>query len=162
MLKRIDWVAAKADYVQNRSLLLCDIAAKYDTTLGTVTSQAHRDHWTEARIEHAKLVQQAAAKKSIADVVGELSRYNRQDLAVAKLLRTKAVRQLDRVDLGPKDIRFLAGAIESAQRVARLALGAATENVESRVSAADQLTPEERRERLRQLHAQLFPPATVQ
>ena len=72
--------------------------------------------------------------------VQQLGRYNEQDLIVAKGLRAAALRKLQdaqtkliatpnsELKLECAEIRSLASAIESAQKVARPALGASIEN----------------------------------
>lgn len=161
-MKRIDWPAAKNEYVNNAKLTYAEIAKKYRTTPGSVEQRAFREHWTAERAQRAKILFETVRDKSILDTVSELARYNEQDLAMAKVLRAAAARLIQDKDeeLGPKDIRFLAGAVESAQRIARLALGASTENTDTRITEIDSMTPEQRRERIRQLHTELFP--TVQ
>lgn len=161
--KRIDWPAAKTEYINNAALTYADIAKKYGTKLGSVQAQAATNNWTEARAARSKLLQQRATEKSLTTAVDELAKYNEQDLLAAKALRSliaKRMHEAQQTRIDARDLRSLAGAMESVQRVARLALGASTENADTRISEADRLTPEERRERIRQLHAELFP--TVQ
>jgi formate dehydrogenase maturation protein FdhE len=162
--KRIDWPTAKIEYVTNAALTLADIATKYGVPEPATRKQAERNNWTEERAERGRILSQKVAEKSILDVVGELAKYNEQDLIAAKSLRALAGKRMQQANQGaalePKDVRALAGAIESAQRIARLALGASTENTDTRITEIDSMTPTERRERIRQLHAELFP--TVQ
>ena len=162
--KRIDWPAAKIEYVTNAALTLADIAAKYGTTMDATKQQCLRNNWVEERAERSRILSQKVTEKSILDIVGELAKYNEQDLIAAKSLRALAAKRMQSANQGqnlePKDVRALAGAIESAQRIARLALGASTENTNTRITEIDNMTPDERRERIRQLHAELFP--TVQ
>lgn len=157
---RIDWAAAQAEYVNNPTLNYSDVAKKYGVHEVNLRHRAAREGWTGLREARAALVVQKATARSVTNVVEELARYNEQDLAIAKALRAVAARQMQNTTLGPRDVRALAGTVAEAQKIARLALGASTENTDMRVSKGDQMTPEERRERIRQLHAELFP--TVQ
>jgi hypothetical protein len=68
----------------------------------------------------------------------ELAKYDESGLIAAKSIRAAAMRKLQEVQraieqqkelpLEPGEICSLASAVESAQRIARLALGASTEN----------------------------------
>jgi transposase-like protein len=136
--KRIDWPAAHAEYVNNAGLTYADIAAKYGINPSALRMRAGREQWTDQRqAAQAKLLQKVT-EKTIHDTVAELAKYNEQDLIAAKALRSLAARQMQAGNLEPKDVRALAGAIESAQRIARLALGASTENTELSGSVAVQ------------------------
>lgn len=127
--------------------------------------RAGRENWTaERQAATAKLLQNVT-EKTILDSAAELIRYNEQDLVAAKSLRALAAKKMQQAQQGTleaRDLRSIAGAVESAQRIARLALGASTENTDTRISEVDRMTPEERRERIRQLHAELFPNDTIQ
>lgn len=135
----VNWTKAKAEYV-NSSCTCAEIASKYGVKLGTVTARAGREDWTQDRAKRNSILLENAARKSILDTAQELVRYNERDLEIAKDLRAAVVRKLNDAQkqvagnpdqplpLLPKDIRALAGALESVQRVARLALGASTEN----------------------------------
>jgi hypothetical protein len=164
--KRIDWPAARAEYVTTASLTLADIAVKYGAQLGAVKQQALRNRWTEERAARSHFLWQKVAEKSLRDGVEELARYNEQDLQAAKALRALVAKKMQQVEqqghIQARDLRSLAGAVESAQRIARLALGASTENTDTRISEAERMTPEERRNRINELHAQLVSTETVQ
>jgi hypothetical protein len=138
-------------------LTLDDIAAKYRVKPGAVYAQAARDKWTDARNERAKILLEKVREKSVLNAVEELSQYNTEDLLAAKKIRVLAAKHMLNPKIEPKDVRSLAGAVESAQRIARLALGASTENTETRMTEVERMTPQERREELRRLHAELFP-----
>ena len=161
--KRIDWPSARAEYVNNAALTYAEVAQKYGASPASVEKQAYRDNWTAERKARTQELSERVREKSIADTVSELTKYNEQDLVVAKNLRLIAARQMQQQNLEPKDVRALAGAIESAQRVARLALGASTSNTDSRstlVGEIERMTPEERRNHARGLYSQIFPPDT--
>jgi hypothetical protein len=138
----IDWAKEKSDYVNDPTLRLEDIARRNKCALGTVQSRAAREKWTDAREARSNLLQQSATRKNVSAAVQELAKYNEQDIQAAKMLRACAMRKLqdaqkkltkpgsenDQLDLESAEIRSLASAVESAQRIARLALGASTEN----------------------------------
>jgi homoaconitase/3-isopropylmalate dehydratase large subunit len=161
--KRINWPAAKIEYVTNASLALADIAVKYGAKLGAVKAQALRKNWVEERAERSRILLQKVAEKATRAGIDELAAYNEQDILAAKSLRDLASKRMQQAQNGKptaQDLRCLAATVESAQRIARLALGASTENTDTRITEIDRMTPDERRERIRQLHAEIFP--TVQ
>lgn len=134
MAKRIDWVKAKIEYVNNPSVRFEDISDKYGAPMGTVQARAKRESWTDARAQRNVMLQQNATRKNVNVAAVELAKYNEQDLIVAKLGRALAAKKLktaydENTELPAKDLRMLMGAIESAQRIARLSLGASTSNV---------------------------------
>jgi hypothetical protein len=163
--KRIDWPAAKIEYVTNAALTLDDIAKKYGATRDAVYQRSKREAWTGARAQRSQELSERVREKTLFNAVEELTHYNEQDLLAAKALRALVAKKLQAAQqsrIEAKDLRALAVAVESAQRIARLALGAATATTETRISEIERMTPEERRERARQLHAQLFGSETVQ
>lgn len=160
--KRIDWPSARAEYVNNASLTYANIGQKYTVLETTVRKRASDENWTAERIARATALVQKATEKSILDSVAELTKYNEQDLIAAKSLRALAAKKMQQVQQGTleaKDLRALAGAVESAQRIARLALGASTENTDTRstvILSIERMTPEARREHARTLYSQIF------
>ena len=131
-MKRIDWAQAKADYVNHSGLTLDDIAQKYGVLPNTVKARASRENWTAAREAKSQMLLAATTRNAINASAQELATFNERDLAVAKAVRAMAVRKLQQDQSGKQltcaDIRQIASAVESAQRIARLALGATTEN----------------------------------
>jgi hypothetical protein len=97
-----------------------------------------------------------------------LTKYNEQDLVAAKAMRALVAKQMMKAqdqELEPKDLRALSGALESAQRVARLALGASTQNTDSRtttVTEIERMTPDERAQHIRDLYRQFESEESVQ
>lgn len=128
-MKRIDWVSAKAAYVNSNVLTMQDIAEQYGSTPGTVSAMASRGKWTEDRAKRVHRLQENTTRKIITNVVDELARQNAADLDAAAKLRALILKKIAALKGEPesKDVRQLAGALESLQRVVHLALGAATE-----------------------------------
>ena len=156
--------------MNNAALTYADIAAKYKTSPSSVEKRAFREKWTAERAERMKILSERVREKTITDTVSELTKYNEQDLIAAKAMRGLVAKQMkDAQDqqrrIEAKDLRALAGAMESAQRIARLALGASTTNTDSRntiINEIERLTPEERKDRARDLYSQIFPDKFVQ
>jgi hypothetical protein len=128
---RVDWPKAKAEYVNNASLTYQDIAARYGVSASSVMQRAWRENWSDLRKLRARILLENTTKRSIVDASEELAKYNEKDLIVAKLLQQNIGKRLQQAEkegkpIAERDVRALAGTIESAQRVARLALGATT------------------------------------
>jgi hypothetical protein len=127
--KRIkSWVAVKNAYV-NGGDTFEEIAHRFGIHPDSVRKHAARDGWTRQRAARMDLLVEETARQSVIDAAQQLATYNAEDLRLAKQLRQLLMCQLrtDR-DLSACDLRQLAGAAESCQRVARLALGASTSN----------------------------------
>jgi hypothetical protein len=135
----IDWAAAKVEYANDPTLTYSELAKRYGVTLSSVKIRASREDWTGARAARANLLLQSVTEKTVSAQAQELAKWNERDLEVAKALRNVVIHTLNttqlRIKAKPgdsaveaKNIRSLAGAAESAQRIARLALGASTEN----------------------------------
>ncbi len=125
----VDWTALKTDFLHHPQLTYAALAKKHGGNEQTIRSRACREKWPRERRRRATVVQHVAIEKAVFDAAAELAHYNEQDLLAAKALRSIAARRLQDKDLQATEIRALAAAIESAQRVARLALGASTQNM---------------------------------
>lgn len=121
-----DWSPIEQEFVHG-SMSLADLAATHGISDSTMRSRAHRCEWQRKRDE----LQQIATAKADAEMVDrradELAKFNENDLKMAKAIRAKAAQLLNSVG-SPQDLRSLASALDTAQRVGRLALGATTEN----------------------------------
>jgi hypothetical protein len=136
-MRRIDWSAAKAAYV-NSTLTLRQIAERYGASETSVHNRSAREDWTAARMLKAQRLVSQTTQRAIDAAADELSKWNEQDLLLAKALRAQVGKKLQAASklqagdptktMESRDIRALALAAESAQRIARLALGASTEN----------------------------------
>lgn len=121
-----DWAALKVEYV-NSSLQYKELADKHGLKEGTVRQRANREKWAEERNALSRAVTQTAQSKLTEDRTDELTKFNEDDLKMARAIRAKAARLMSN-DLSAQELRALAGAVDVAQKVGRLALGASTEN----------------------------------
>lgn len=121
-----DWAALKVEYV-NSALSYGELAARHGLKAGTVRQRANRELWTDARNAASQFVTGKATEQITENRVDELIKFNLEDLATAKAIRNKAIAMMELVE-SPSDLRALAGAVDVAQKVGRLALGASTEN----------------------------------
>ena len=118
-MKRIDWPAVKSAYV-NGNETFAQVAARHNLNANSLRQRAAREHWTAARAARADSLLEKVTERSVIDAAQELASYNAGDLLIAKELRDLVMQRLQKVrNLSPCDIRQLAGAIESVQRVAR-------------------------------------------
>lgn len=129
------------EYV-NSTLSLQELAEKHDVTYGRLRNVAGKQKWSMQRADQSKKVTEAAKAASIFDRVEELRRSNEDDLRMAKALRGLAAQMINnsqqpgarKLSLG--ELGQAAKVVADAQKIARLALGASTEN--SELSGPDQ------------------------
>ena len=122
----IDWPALKVEYV-NSAMGYRELAEKYGIKEATVRKRVSREGWNEARHTASQFVTTLASEQITENRVDELIKFNKEDLETAKAIRTKAIAMMQLIE-SPSDLRALAGAVDVAQKVGRLALGASTEN----------------------------------
>lgn len=122
----IDWAALRVEYV-NSAMTYGELAEKHGLKPGTVRQRANRENWNDSRNALSQLVTTTATEQITDNRVDELTKFNQQDLETAKAIRNKAIEMMGQIDT-PSDLRALAGAVDVAQKVGRLALGASTEN----------------------------------
>ena len=121
-----DWAALKVEYV-NSALTYGELAERHGLKAGTVRQRANREGWNDSRNAVSQFVTKVATEQITENRVDELIKFNAEDLATAKAIRNKAIAMMDGIE-SPSDLRALAGAVDVAQKVGRLALGASTEN----------------------------------
>ena len=121
-----DWAALKVEYV-NSALTYGELAERHGLKAGTVRQRANREGWNDSRNAVSQFVTATATEQITENRVDELIKFNAEDLATAKAIRNKAIAMMDGIE-SPSDLRALAGAVDVAQKVGRLALGASTEN----------------------------------
>jgi hypothetical protein len=134
-----DWAALKVEYV-NRSLQYKELADKHGLKEGTVRQRANREGWAEERNALSRAVTQKATVELVDTRADDLAKFNEDDLKMARAIRAKAARMMAN-DLSPQDLRALAGAVDAAQKVGRLALGVSTSSNELTGKDGAALTP---------------------
>ena len=122
-----DWIKLRIEYV-NGALQYKELAKKHGIKEGTVRQRANREGWTEERNAVSRDVTRKAAATISENRVDVLARFNEDDLKMARAIRAKAASMMAGTTT-PQDLRALAGAVDTAQKVGRLALGAETENI---------------------------------
>jgi hypothetical protein len=129
---KTDWVAIEADFVGGTDdyATLCK---KYGVNLATMRQRAHRHGWPGKRHAISQNVIAEAVTAKVKGRVEQLRDWNSTDIMLAGAIRAKIARRIaayDAASLLPsvEVLRTLASAAESVQRMARLAMGATTEN----------------------------------
>ena len=94
----------------------------------------------QKRQQLSEKVSQEALQKNAEKRINDLTTFNQEDIKISKALRAQVGRHLIKLQqenayVPVNDLRTLASAAEAAQRIGRLALGAATES--SEITGAD-------------------------
>lgn len=121
-----DWAAIRIEYI-NTPVTMRELAEKNGIKLPTITQRAAREKWSEERNNVSQKVTMAANSDLFSRRAEELAKFNEEDLELAKKIRAKASAMMEDAD-SASDLKALSGAIDTAQKVGRLALGANTES----------------------------------
>lgn len=129
-----DWAAIEFEFVHS-SATYKQVADKHGVTESALRKRGSRHNWMEKRHKVSQLVTDMAAIQRANELSTELTKMNADDLRLAKGIKARVAKLLNRQvdsdghdELGPLQLRQLASAHESAQRVSRLAIGATTGN----------------------------------
>ena len=124
------WGLIRADYITSE-LSLPEIARRHNVTVGSVTMRAYRDNWSQSRKDHHNSINAILERELTRSRLEELKAWNDGDIKLAQMLRSKATHQAMNLDATPRNLeklRTIAAIVESTQRIARLAMGAPTNN----------------------------------
>lgn len=121
-----DWAKLKLEYVHG-TMTLRELADTHGINAAGVMKRSQRDDWDIERQQVSASVSKAANEALGETRAIELAKFNDDDLKVARGIRAKAAAMMAKVE-SPAELRALAGAFDTAQKIGRLALGAATEN----------------------------------
>jgi hypothetical protein len=129
----------KHDYIM-LNLTPKRLSEKYDVAEKAVVRRIERGGWYKMRLEEAAKLEDELMRRSAETRIRELIKFNEDDLKMAKAIRGRVARRLQDAENNPKNVissselRTLAATCDTAQKMGRLALGAATQNT----SLADQ------------------------
>ena len=126
---KADWGKLQAEYITG-IMSLRDLADSHSIKAAGVMARAAKEGWDDLRKQHQAKISTAAIKSAEIDKTEELRLFNQQCLDAARLIRQKSWELLGAGGNSPQDIRALASAMESAQKMGRLALGATTDNAD--------------------------------
>lgn len=131
-----DWPTLRADYVSG-SMTLGELALKHRVSFRSVRYQSALGKWNAARRRVGPRIEAAVTERTVEARASQLQDWNQADLKIAKHARAKLVRTLALLGEpeGPKEaletlktLATIVAGIEATQRIARLALGATTQN----------------------------------
>ena len=131
---RVDWTAARADYVADQRATYATIAAKYGATPKSVEWHSAREGWTAERRVHAEKVREKLGDLTSSNAAEALAAIHRAHLDATRELRQMLqhklkVRTADgqvtlRSDVSIGDLARVASAYAHLLESDRLALGA--------------------------------------
>lgn len=121
-----NWPAIRLEYVHGTETMRA-LAKKHGINAAGLMKRAEREGWDAERQQLSATVSKTASDALVESRIDELTKFNEADLRIAKALREKAEAMMLTAE-APSDLRALAGAIDVAQKVGRLALGATTGN----------------------------------
>lgn len=121
-----DWPALKLEYV-NSTMSLRELAERHGIKAAGVMGRAVKEGWDAARKQKQAEVSAAAQEQLTASRIDELAAFNEADLKMARAIRAKAAQMMQQgQSLSPAELRSVASAADTAQKIGRLALGAET------------------------------------
>lgn len=127
-----DWGAVRLAYVGGTKTLR-EVAEDFGIKAAGVMGRAAREKW-EADRKHASAQVSKAAESVIIDQrTDELAKSNEANIKLARAARAQVAKHFnaaggDAAKLSASELNTLMQAVEKAQRIERLALGASTEN----------------------------------
>jgi hypothetical protein len=121
-----DWAAVKTAYIHGTDTMR-ELAEKHGIKAAGLMKRAAAEGWDAERKQKSAEVSKAAGALLTGSRVDELAKFSADDLKMARAIRAKAAQMLGGANT-PADLRAIAGAVDTAQKVGRLALGASTEN----------------------------------
>jgi hypothetical protein len=131
-----DWAAAKLQYVST-DITLLELSKQLKVHEHTVRRQSRIDKWVEQRTAFNAEVARKSQAVQAQSRVQKLKEWNESDFRIAAALRSQVARQLNKFakvqqeeefDPPLSEIQRMSQIIESSQRIARLSLGATTDN----------------------------------
>lgn len=121
-----DWPALKLEYI-NSTLSLRELADRHGIKAAGVMARAVKEGWDAARKQKQAELSAKAQERLDSTRADELAQFNEDDLKMARAIRARAARMMQIAnDLSANELRALAAAADTAQKIGRLALGAET------------------------------------
>lgn len=121
-----DWTKLRLEYVHG-TVTMRELAEKHGIKAAGLMRRAAKEGWDAQRKQESAKVSKAAWEALGETRAEELAKFNADDLKMARAIRAKAAQMMASAST-PSDLRALASAVDTAQKVGRLALGATTEN----------------------------------
>lgn len=132
-----NWTKLRLDYIHG-NMTMRELADTNKIKSAGVMRRAANEGWDAERKQESAKVSKVANEVLGDTRAIELAKFNEDDLKVARAIRAKAANMLSNVS-SPQEISALARAFDTAQKIGRLALGAATENTNVSTRTLDPL-----------------------
>lgn len=126
---KADWPKIKIEYI-NGTMSMRELAEAHGIKPAGLFKQAAAEKWKSERKQKSIEVSKKANDAIEETRAEQLSKFNYDDIKVARALRGRAAQKLNNEHLSPYDLSSLARVFEVAQKIGRLALGASTESSE--------------------------------
>jgi uncharacterized protein YjcR len=136
-----DWTKLRLEYIHG-NMTLRELADTHGIKSAGVMRRAANEGWDASRKQESAKVSKVANEVLTDTRATELSKFNDDDLRVARAIRGKAATMLNNAQ-SAQEISSLARAFDIAQKIGRLALGAATENTNVSTRTLDPLKDED-------------------
>lgn len=124
--KSYDWIAIKVQFI-NSSLSIREFSEKYGIPYGSLSKQVAQGKWLDERKEIGKDTETKSIEFSVNNRAIKLAKVDDDYIELADDFLRKAKVLLKEID-SPMALKALTGAMKDTQAIARLALGASTEN----------------------------------
>lgn len=123
---RGDWFALKVAYI-NGTMSQRELAKTYNVNPAGLMARANKENWEAERKHNQASVSKAAHDKLTENRIDQLAKFNADDLIMANAIRDRAAMLMQSAgSLTASELRSLASAADTAQKIGRLALGAET------------------------------------
>jgi hypothetical protein len=130
-----DWTTIRTEYIHG-SLTMRELADKHGIKAAGLMRRAAKEGWDAQRKQQSAEISKAAGEVLTESRAAQLARFNEEDIRLSCLGKAKAESMLHAA-ASPNDVRACMSAIDIAQKVGRLALGASTENADVTVHNDD-------------------------
>ena len=132
----IDWVTIQTEFITG--IEYAELSEKHKVKEATIRQRAKRGDWSQQRHNVSQAVTEKAIDTIIDIKADLLAKLNETDLRSAQSLRDKASELMQSVTTA-NELKALSGTYDIAQKISRLALGAATENTNVSTRTLDPL-----------------------
>lgn len=124
-----DWERIKTQFISGGGTY-ASLAKEHGVKETAIRARASRNKWIEERNQASLIVTEKAANEMMNERAAQLARWNDEDIQLARAIRSRAATlMVNKGDtLSETELRTIAGVVDTAQKIARLAFGAATEN----------------------------------
>ncbi|OOF62052.1 hypothetical protein [Rodentibacter pneumotropicus] len=125
-MAKYDWTTIKTQFITS-GLSIEEFAKQNAISVGTLRRQVSQGKWIEERDQIEIEVRSKAVEYVVNNRAARLAKFDDDCVELADDFRKKAKAFLHQID-SPMALKALTGAMKDTQAMARLALGASTEN----------------------------------